>query len=250
MISELPLLVFTVLTGIAAGAYVGAAVFPAKDGKAKPWLFPLIALILVAVGGLSAMGHLGRPQLMLNVLNNPTSSLTMEGLSAGVLALVALVDLILCKTKAAPNRAVRIVGAVVGIACMCIVTSAYAASYGNPAWTATPTYPLFLVGDLAAGIAFWMLFAGAADKRLAITAAVLGVLFAIVLVWQAAVFVGLGEEGFGAIVLGAVLAAAGAVGAFAAATPSRWHMASGAAFVLIALALVASRYGFYLASII
>lgn len=153
MITEFPLLVFTVLTGIAAGAYVGAALFPKKDADARPWLFPLIALILVAIGGLAAMGHLGRPGNVLNVLNNPASSLTQEGLSAGVLAIVAIVDMIIGFTQKKANRAVRIIGGVVGIVCMCIVTMAYTTSYGNAAWIAAPTWPLFVLGDLAAGLA-------------------------------------------------------------------------------------------------
>lgn len=249
MISEFPLFVFTVLTGIAAGAYVGAALFPKKEEDPKPWLFPLVALVLVGVGSLAAVGHLGRPALVLNVLNNPTSSLTMEGMTAGLLALVAVVDLALCATKKQANRAVRIVGALAGIVCMCVVTSAYVSSYGNPAWTAAPTWPLFALGDLAAGMAFWMAFADMPNKPLATIVAVAALLFAVVLVWQAATFAGLGNP-FGFIVCGAVFAIAGAVGAWITASTELWNTAAKIVFVLLVIALVASRYGFYLVSII
>ncbi len=250
MISEFPLMVFTVLTGIAAGAYVGAALFPKKGEDAKPWLFPLIALILVAVGGLSAMGHLGRPAMVLNVLNNPTSSLTMEGMTSGLLAVVAIVDMALGFSKKQANRAVRIVGAVVGVVCMCVVTMAYATSYGNVAWTAAPTYPLFILGDLATGVALWMAFADMPNKPLASTSAVLSLLFAAVLVWQAVTFAGLSQPGMGQIVAGAVFALAGAVGAYATASTKLWNTAGKVVFVLLVIALVLSRYGFYMASII
>ena len=250
MISEFPLMVFTVLTGLAAGAYVGAALFPNKQEDARPWLFPLVALVLVGVGGLAAMGHLGRPGMMLNVLNNPTSSLTMEGASSGLIAIVAIVDLALAASKKQANRAVRVVGAVAGVVCMCIVTMAYVTSYGNVAWISAPTWPLFVVGDLAAGVALWMAFADMPNKGLALTVAVLSVLFAAVLIWQATVFAGLAQPGVPQIVAGAVFAVAGALGAYFTASHKLWNTAAKVVFVLLAIALIASRYGFYMASVI
>ena len=249
MISEFPLFVFTVLTGIAAGAYVGAALFPKKGDDSKPWLFPLVALILVGVGSLAAMAHLDRPHMVMNVLNNPTASITMEGMTAGLLAVVVIVDLALCASKKQANRAVRIVGAIAGVLCMCVVTSAYVTSYGNPAWIATPTWPLFFAGDLAAGIALWMAFADMPNKPLATIVAVLAALFAVVLIWQAVTFAGL-DKPFGFIMCGAVFAIAGAVGAWITASTKLWNTAAKVVFVLLLVALVASRYGFYLVSII
>lgn len=249
MISEFPLFVFTVLTGLSAGAYVGAALFPKKDDGPRPWLFPLVALILVGVGSLAAIGHLGRPGMVMNVLNNPTASLTLEGITAGLLALVAVVDLALCASKKKANRAVRIVGAIAGVVCMCVVTSAYVSCYGNPAWTAACTWPLFVLGDLAAGAALWMCFADMPNKPLATLVAVAALLFAVVLIWQAMTFAGLGKP-FGFIVCGAVFAIAGAIGGWATASTHLWNTAAKVVFVLLAVALVASRYGFYLVSIL
>ena len=41
MISDFPLYIFTVLTGLAAGGYVGAAVLPKQAAKAdRSWVFP------------------------------------------------------------------------------------------------------------------------------------------------------------------------------------------------------------------
>lgn len=250
MISEFPLFVFTVLTGIAAGAYVGAAFFPKKGEDAKSWTFPLVALILVGAGSLVSIMHLGRPQMIFNVLNNPTAPITMEGMTAGLLALIAIVDLALCATKKQANRAVRIVGAIAGIACMCVVTSAYAASYGNPAWTAAPTWPLFFAGDLAAGLALWMAFADMPNKPLSSLTAVVAAIFAAVLIWQAVTFSGLGEPGVAHIVWGAIFAVAGAVGAWITASTRLWNTAGKIVFVLLLIALALSRYGFYMASII
>ena len=251
MITEFPLLVFTVLTGIAAGAYVGAALFPKKGEDARAWVFPLVALILVAVGGLSATAHLGRPAMMMNVLNNPAASLTMEGLSAGALAVVAIVDLVLAKRAGSANRAVRIVGAIVGIVCMCIVTSAYLTSYGNAAWVAAPTWPLFVLGDLAAGLGLWMVFRGESDKNLAAVTAVVNILFAAVLAWQAATFSGLGAAGAACIAAGGVIAAVAAIVAAMARSGKMAPKTAALAVAVIAIvALVVSRYGFYMASVI
>ena len=247
MITEFPLLVFTVLTGTAAGAYVGAALFPRKEEGGTPWALPLVAFILVVVGSLAAVGHLGRPMMVLNVLNNPTSSLTMEGASAGVLALVALIDFAIAKRLGKANRAIRVVGALVGIVCMCIVTSAYLTSYGNPVWTAAPTWPLFAIGDLACGFAFWLFYA-LVQKPLAIATAVLNLLFACVLAWQASVFAGCGAAGVVQIIIGAVFALIAAIVAFRDAKYPGATVVI--VFILAMIALFISRYGFYMASII
>lgn len=143
----------------------------------------------------------------------------------------------------------RIVGAIVGIACMTVVTSAYATSYGNPAWIAAPTWPLFVLGDLAAGMAPRMTFADMTNKPLATVVAAAALLFAVVLVWQAATFAGLGYS-IGFIVCGALFAVVGALGAWITASTQLWNTAAKVVFVLLAIALVTSRYGFYMASII
>lgn len=246
MISEFPLMLFTVLTGIAAGAYVGAALFPKKSADEKAWLFPLCVLVLAALGGIAATGHLGRIENIFNVLNNPGSSITMEGMCTGVLAVVAIIDLVLCKQKGEANRAVRIVGAIVGLVFMCIVTSVYVKSYGNPAWMATPTFGIFVLGALAAGLAAWKLFADEDDKTLNTAIAAANVLFAVVLAWQAATFAGMDVAGMAPIAVGAVLAVAAAIAAFKVEGKTGAY----AVVALAVLALIVSRYGFYMASII
>ncbi|MDO4890889.1 MAG: dimethyl sulfoxide reductase anchor subunit, partial [Coriobacteriaceae bacterium] len=206
---------------------------------------------LAACGGLAATGHLGRIENIFNVLNNPGASITMEGICTGVLAVVAIIDLVLAKQKGEANRTLRIVGAVVGIVFLCIVTSVYVKSYGNPVWMATPTYGIFVLGGLAAGFACWMLFADEDNKTLAIATAAVNVLFAIVLAWQATVFSGAGAEGMMLIAVGAVAAIAAAVCAYLASSGKMaGKTAAYAVVVLAVIALFASRYGFYAASII
>ena len=79
MISEFPLFLFTTLGGLAAGAYVAAAIFPDVDRKPKrPWLFPLVCLALLGVGLLGVLGHLGRPERFLLAMSNPSSMIAEE----------------------------------------------------------------------------------------------------------------------------------------------------------------------------
>lgn len=266
MISEFPLWAFTILTGIACGAYIAAAFFPVAkanmaasggaeaasgDAKERSWAFPLMALVLVAVGGLCAVAHLGRPQLMLNVLNNPTASITMEGICAGLLGIVTLIDLILSKKDGGSPRWVRIVGAVVSILFIAVVTSAYVTSYGNPSWIATPTFPLFLLGDLAVGCALWLALFDKESKTLALVSGIVAALFALNLLWEGIVFAGFEQSGTAVIIAGAVMAVAQAILAFlvwSGKAKAPWMRP--AMLVLALLALLVSRYGFYMASII
>ena len=84
MISELPLFAFTTLSGLGAGALVASAAFPERGENKRAWLFPLVMFVLMGVGALASVAHLGRPQYVMHMLSNPTSSLVMEGIVAGL----------------------------------------------------------------------------------------------------------------------------------------------------------------------
>ena len=79
LITEFPLFAFTTLGGMAAGAYAAAACF-ADDGREakRPWLFPLVCLVLLGVGLLGVFGHLGRPEQFLLAMSNPASMIAEE----------------------------------------------------------------------------------------------------------------------------------------------------------------------------
>lgn len=266
MISEFPLWAFTILMGIACGAYIAAAFFPVaktraaasgsaeatnSDDKGKTWAFPLMVLVLVAVGGLCAIAHLGRPQLMLNVLNNPTASITMEGIYTGLLGVVALVDLIISKKDGNSPRWIRIVGAVVAILFILVVTCAYVTSYGNPSWMAAPTFPLFLLGDLSVGCALWLALFDKESKSLVLVSGIVAALFALNLLWEGIVFAGFEQSGTAVVTAGAVIAIVQSVLSFlvwSGRVKASWTRP--AILVLALLALLVSRYGFYMASII
>ncbi len=251
MISDFPLFLFTVLAGLASGGYIASAFLPDKGSKANPWLFPAVSLVLLAVGGVAAFMHLGRPELAYQMAGNLGSPLMLEGITAACLAVVSIVDLVMCRKGAKNVHVVRIIGAVFGAACLVAMTYAYAISFGNDAWSATPTCLLFVVGGLAGGVALWAALAQLANLRAFRANAVVDAAFACVLVWQAIVFADIGADGVACIAAGAVLAAAGTL--VALAQPKIKAKASAVMPVVAVLsiaALVVSRYGFYMASII
>lgn len=247
MISELPLFAFTTLTGLGAGALLASAVFPERGENRRAWLFPLVMLALMGVGALASVTHLGRPQYMVYMLANPTSSLVMEGIFAGLTCVALIVDVALAAKSAAVNRVVRIVATVLAVLLMFVQAYAYAGSYGNAAWAAASVWPFFVLGSLGCGFALWALFAQVGNgftKVCGVALAVVCVSFA----WEAATFAGAGADAV-LVIVGAVLAAAAAACALAkgfAGAKLSWAVVAGAAVV----ALVVARYGFYAASIL
>ncbi|MFR1638738.1 MAG: DmsC/YnfH family molybdoenzyme membrane anchor subunit [Eggerthellaceae bacterium] len=108
MISEFPLFLFTTLGGLAAGAYVAAAIFPDVDRKPKrPWLFPLVCLALLGVGLLGVLGHLGRPERFLLAMSNPSSMIAEEAYWSIAFGALMLVDFVLLLRRRQPARCAR-----------------------------------------------------------------------------------------------------------------------------------------------
>lgn len=213
MISEFPLFAFTMLTGLGAGALLASAVFPERDENKRAWLFPLVMLALMGVGALASVTHLGRPQYMAYMLANPTSSLVMEGIFAGLTCVALIVDVALAAKSAAVNRAVCIVATVFAVLLMFVQAYAYAGSYGNAAWAAASVWPFFVLGSLGCGFVLWALFAQVGDgfaKACGVVAALAALSFA----WEAATFAGAGADA-ALLIVGAVLAAAAAACALA-----------------------------------
>ena len=105
-----------------------------------------------------------------------------------------LVDFVLLLRRGASPRAVRVVAAVAAGALMCVMGWAYFTSYGNPAWAAWQTLPLFVLGDLVMGSALWALMREGAYRSDAFAAAfaVLGALAVASIALIAAHFAGLG----------------------------------------------------------
>lgn len=260
MISEFPLWVFTTLTGTAAGLAIMTVIFPAKDNK-RPWILPLVALVLLLVGSVAVIGHLGRPELMLNVLNNPTASLTMEGICAGILIVVMAIDLVLSCVKKKAVAPVRIVELVAGCLVIAVEAYAYLEVFGIPAWSSVSTLPYFVASDLACGATLWMVLSRNTKNQHAfeIATCVIAALAAVCTFWKLADFIGVGADGQALLIAGAILMliAAAICGYMikrkgesndGANTKGLKQKPVITIFVLTALGLIVSRYGFYMAS--
>ncbi|MEG0016598.1 MAG: DmsC/YnfH family molybdoenzyme membrane anchor subunit [Gordonibacter sp.] len=157
LVEMLPLLVFTTFSGLAAGAYAIDALCgnDRKNGgpeaPARPWLFPLVCLVLLSVGLCGTLMHLGQPFRFANGMANPGSMIAQEAYWSLTFGLIVVVDLVLTKTKRASVRPVCWAGALVSVGLMVVTGLAYYQSLGLPAWSGAATVPLFLVGDLALG---------------------------------------------------------------------------------------------------
>ena len=244
MFSEFPLFVFTILGGLAAGSYVFAAFFPPAIDKKKPWLLPLIALILLAIGGIALMFHLGRFERMFLAFANPAAGIAQEGYVTVLFGIAVLVDLIVGKVKNAALKPVRIICAVCGLA-FAIVTGLAYMSYGTvEAWASWQTVLLFAVGDLAIGAALVRMLDYSSEVKSAAgkTSCILYGLFACVALLEAVFFISIGVD-FIMQIIALVVALAATI------LPFIWKKegkeTSVIIFVCIAIAVLISRYAFY-----
>ena len=101
----LPLLVFTTFAGLAAGAYaVDALCGNGRAGSgaaapARPWLFPLVCLVLLGLGLCGTLLHLGQPLRFVNGMANPGSMIAQEAYWSIAFGAVIVVDLAVAKAK-------------------------------------------------------------------------------------------------------------------------------------------------------
>lgn len=153
MISEFPLFCFTTLAGLGAGAYAVHAVFPTTNASKRAWLFPLVCMVLLAVGLVGLPLHLGRPERMLIALSQPSAMIAQEAYWSMAFGIVLLADVLLTGFKGDAPRALRIVGAVFGLGLALVMGNAYFVSLAIPAWASWTTFLLFFFGDLAMGAA-------------------------------------------------------------------------------------------------
>ena len=161
MESIIPLLVFTVFGGTAAGAATCAAVCGDKKPDsasatgAKPRgsaAVPLICLVLLAIGLLGTLFHLGQPLRFLNGMSNPASMIAQEAywaIGLGVL-LVAWAALAL---RGRTPRALVLIAGVAALGLVTVTSLAYFLSWGIPAWNGAATFLVIAIGDIALGIA-------------------------------------------------------------------------------------------------
>lgn len=247
MISEFPLFIFTTLGGMAAGVYLLSAVFPSLGEQRRSWLLPLVVVILLGIGGVALMFHLGRPQLMFYAFLNPTAGIAQEAYASVAFGLVVVVDLLVSKFKGASPRVLRIIGALCGLVLSIIMGNAYFMYSTVEGWASWQTFALFILGNLAMGAALLALLERGLYKKgaFAITAIVLNVSLACVAALEAIYFAAI-DLNVGVMVLGALLAIAGILLAYRAKN-GEGTLLPIIVFVCVFTAVAVARYGFYMA---
>ena len=249
MISEFPLFLFTTLAGLAAGAYVVSAVLPVGKDAKKAWLFPLVCGILLAVGLVGLPMHLGRPERMLIALTQPGAMIAQEAYWSMAFGVILIIDLVVSKVKGSAPRALRIVSALAALGLTFVMANAYFMSVAIPAWASWQTFPLFVLGTLAMGVALLALFESdlAKSGTYLIAAAVLSVLAVVAIALEAVHFAGIGED-MTLLAIGAVIvAAAAALQLMAKLGKVAPKTAALVAFACVFVGVALARYGFYAA---
>lgn len=243
MISEFPLFVFTLLGGMGAGAYLITAFLPRRESD-KPWLFPAIVLVLLAVSGVALLGHLGKPAGMMGAFTNPTSGITLEGFASMAFGLLVVIDLVLTWQKK-ENRIVQMLAAVAGLLLMCAMGYTYWTFIGMPQWGTVECFPFFVLGGISTGTALAAFFVADGYKNPAMeTAAVIALALGVVaLLVEAAHFSDVGLP-VGSFLVGAVLVAV-ACGLVLSARNNDASWILPAVIVLAFVGTAIARYAFY-----
>ena len=196
--STFPLFVFAVLGGRAAGELRVRGVLSAGGGQEEAVSFlPLVALILLAVGGIALLFHLGRFERVFLAFANPAAGrLAQEGYVTVLFGIAVLVDLVIGKVKNVVMKPVRVVCAIFGLA-FAVVTGLAYMSYGTvAAWASWQTVLLFAVGDLAMGAALVRMLDYSSDVKTVAgkPCCILSGLFACSALLEAVYFVTVGVE--------------------------------------------------------
>lgn len=251
MISEFPLFVFTTLGGLSAGLVMAMALFPPAEKQQRSWLAPLVALVLLGVGMLGVLMHLKRPELFLLALRNPAAGIAQEAYCGIVLGLLLLVLLIVCWRKGTAPKALTWVCAVVSLVLAFIMGFAYLVNVGTPAWANWTTVPLFVVGDIAMGLALWAILSkGVLEKRSFVLATI--VVLALLIISLLLAGLHFGSVGNDAMLMyaGLIVAGVGGIAVTAAAqkAPATWQAT--ALFLCVFVGVCLSRWCFYAASIL
>ncbi len=248
MISEFPLFVFTTFAGVAAGSYAVSLFFPVKqDGSGKPWLFPVLLLVLLAIGLVGCLLHLQHPERFLNALFNPVAGITLEAYFSIALGILLMVDALCCALRGSCPKWIRVIGAIVSLVLAFVTGYAYSISYGVQAWASPASVLLFLVGDVAMGAGLCAALAGkdGSSKALSLTVMVASVAFALVAAYEAMMFAGLGIA-VAPNVVACVLALAAVFAGLAAKKANR-NVLVACQCVAIVIGVCVARYAFYAA---
>lgn len=170
--TEMPLLIFTLIEQMTVGAFATLVVMhfmgKAKADKAT-FVIAIVLLVLAVLGMAASMTHLGQPLRAMNVLRGVGSSpLSHEIIFfGGFVALVAVYAVLAKLGKEGPAKVVGLVGAACGVLAI-VFTSICYMTPGVPAWNSIMTPAQFVLTVVACGIPLYLALAatfGGADAE-------------------------------------------------------------------------------------
>ena len=246
------LFLFTLLGGMAAGAYAFETCFQRTRTGERPWLVPLVIVVLFAVGMIAASTHVQSiPRALASVSAgtvNFGSGMVKEVAASGIFFVLVIVDLIITLVKKSSPFALRVVAAVAAVVCMVLMATAYVDVYGNAVWSNAPATVLsFFAGDLAMGLGLCAVL-GSVDvtKKPALYALlIVDAALAIGLALEVAAFGGQGASPVTQAVGLVVAPVASAALALAASKLENKKMLAIAMCALLVIGVAIARYAFY-----
>ncbi len=244
------LFLFTLLGGLAAGAYVVETIYQRKREGARPWLVPLVVVVLFLVGMIAASTHVHNLGRAFGAVASGTinfgAGMTCEVAVSACFFVLALIDCIITAVRKNSSFALRVVTAIMGLLVMLLMGTAYIDVYGNLVWCDAPATVLtFLAGDLAGGLALYALLTSADYAKLRVPFVVINIAFALGLCLEIAVFSACGISP-AAQVAGLVIAPV--LSSVFAALSNRIGNQKALAILVFALAFVGiaiARFSFY-----
>ncbi len=246
------LFLFTLLGGLAAGAYVFETCFQRTRKGERPWLVPLVVVVLFAIGMIAAATHVHSLSRAFASIGAGTvnfgSGMVKEVLFAAIFFILALIDLIITFVKKDSPFALRVIGAIAAVLVIVLMGTAYIDVYGNAVWSNAPATVLsFVAGALAMGLGLCAAFGSAdiTEKPVMYTLVAVDVVLAVGLALEIAAFSGAGLNPAIQIASLVIAPIASAILAFAIAKFNNKKTLAIVVCALLVIGVAIARYGFY-----
>lgn len=246
------LFLFTLLGGLAAGAYVFETCFQRTRKGEHPWLVPLVVVVLFAIGMIAAATHVHSLSRAFASIGAGTvnfgSGMVKEVLLAGIFFILALIDLIITFVKKDSPFALRVIGAIAAVLVIVLMGTAYVDVYGNAVWSNAPATVLsFVAGALAMGLGLCAAFGSAdiAEKPVMYTLVAVDVVLAVGLALEIAAFSGAGLSPAMQIAGLVIAPIASAILVLAGAKFNNKKTLAIVVCALLVIGVAIARYGFY-----
>lgn len=249
------LFAFTMLGGLAAGAYVFETVLRKTREGDRPWLVPLVVVVLFAAGLIAAATHVHSFAHAFDSLFSGTvnfgAGMVHEVAVSGLFFVLALIDLIVTFAKKGSPFALRVVTAIVALVCIVLMGAAYIDILGNSVWCNAPaTVISFVGGGLAMGLALFAVLdsEGFSTGISRVMGLIVNIVLAVGIALEIMAFSDAGLDPMMQIVALVIAPAASCVLLGVATKASNARMIAIAICVLTVVGVAISRWAFYATS--